>query len=87
MLIFMIFTDRLLQNLQNVYPYHEVRDDKLGDIHIYLQGTFFLNKTGPSKRLLFLSSSKFYRKHCTVVGLRRKWKKLYLAETPNIYTM
>ncbi len=33
-----IFSGRLLQNLQNVYPYHEVREDKLGDIHIYLQG-------------------------------------------------
>lgn len=29
--------DRLLQNLQNVIPFHETRDDKLGDIHIYLQ--------------------------------------------------
>ena len=29
---------KLLQNLQNVIPFNEHREDKLGDIHIYLQG-------------------------------------------------
>ncbi len=80
----LIFTDRLLQNLQNVYPYHEVRDDKLGDIHIYLQGMFLFNKTLPSKSLLFLSSRKFYRKHCTVGASQQDWEKLYF---PNIYNV
>lgn len=27
----------LIQDLQNTKPFNEVRDDKLGDIHIYLQ--------------------------------------------------
>ena len=27
----------LIQDLQNTKPFNEIRDDKLGDIHIYLQ--------------------------------------------------
>ncbi|XP_023324554.1 innexin inx2 [Eurytemora carolleeae] len=41
----------LLQNLQNVLPYNENREDKLGDIHIYLQD-FYGSHTWWARKLM-----------------------------------
>ena len=38
---------QLIQDLQNCKPFNEIRDDKIGDIHIYLQ----VNKTQQAERL------------------------------------
>lgn len=84
----------LIQNLQNVIPYNEIRQDKMGDIHLYTQvrhtlpspfclQDFFGSHGGWAAKLVFSDFMNFVNITLNVIGVNWYLKGRFFSYGPN----